>query len=231
MSEIKQNQNHESCISLVPIFNHLDQDSMAKISEKLSQKTFQSGEYLFQAAEKKDTLFIVHKGKVRLFQVSESGKEQLIRILGPGDFVGEQRLFNPGQAQNNFAQAMTKTEICLIHQKDFEEVLKEHPQISLEILAEMAKRLSQSENQTTSITTTSATNRLIFHLVELIEDPNNPTPIVTLSMSKKDIASYLGTTPETISRKFKELEDAGLIKQLSNQKIKILDVDELLLYE
>ncbi|NLC45376.1 MAG: winged helix-turn-helix domain-containing protein, partial [Clostridiales bacterium] len=52
--------------------------------------------------------------------------------------------------------------------------------------------------------------------------------IVELPMSKKDLASYLGTTPETISRKLNEFEEAGLIKRLSNKKIKVLDVDELL---
>jgi len=48
-------------------------------------------------------------------------------------------------------------------------------------------------------------------------------------MSKKDLASYLGTTPETISRKFNELEDKGLIKQLTHKQIKIIDLDGLLL--
>jgi len=49
-------------------------------------------------------------------------------------------------------------------------------------------------------------------------------------MEKKDIASYLGTTPETISRKFGELEDEGLIQHLSGKRIKIQDLDDLLLY-
>ncbi|SLC97793.1 Anaerobic aromatic degradation regulator [Mycobacteroides abscessus subsp. abscessus] len=56
------------------------------------------------------------------------------------------------------------------------------------------------------------------------------SPTITLPMAKKDIASYLGTTPETISRKFTELEDEGLIQQLPGKKIKIHDLDDLLLY-
>ena len=52
---------------------------------------------------------------------------------------------------------------------------------------------------------------------------------VTLPMSKKDLASYLGTTPETISRKLRSLEDEGYIKQKSGRKIEILDLDGLLL--
>ena len=60
-------------------------------------------------------------------------------------------------------------------------------------------------------------------------DHNSKSDVITLPMSKKDLASYLGTTPETISRKLLEFEDAGLIKQLSNKSIKIIDVDGLLL--
>ena len=48
-------------------------------------------------------------------------------------------------------------------------------------------------------------------------------------MSKKDLASYLGTTPETISRKMSDLEDAGYIKQKASKKIEIIDLDGLLL--
>jgi len=56
------------------------------------------------------------------------------------------------------------------------------------------------------------------------------SPVITLPMAKKDLASYLGTTPETISRKFTELEKQGLIEQLPKRKIKINDLDQLLLY-
>lgn len=48
-------------------------------------------------------------------------------------------------------------------------------------------------------------------------------------MARKDIAAYLGTTPETVSRKFKELEEAGLILQLPRREIEVLDLDALLM--
>jgi CRP/FNR family transcriptional regulator len=61
-----------------------------------------------------------------------------------------------------------------------------------------------------------------------MEDENGPMEI-TLPMSRKDLASYLGTTPETISRKLADLEQEGFIRQLTGRKIKILDLDCLLL--
>ena len=56
-------------------------------------------------------------------------------------------------------------------------------------------------------------------------------PVVKLTMPRKDLASYLGTTPETISRKFRELEEKAMIKQINTKTIKLLDIDSLLFYE
>ncbi|WP_373738270.1 Crp/Fnr family transcriptional regulator, partial [Jeotgalibaca porci] len=92
--------------------------------------------------------------------------------------------------------------------------------------AEFSNRLEQSERQTTIVATEKVEIRLAMFLVELLEEGSN---IATLPMTKKDLASFLGTTPETISRKLGSLEDRGLIKQISNKEIAIMDVDELLL--
>ena len=69
---------------------------------------------------------------------------------------------------------------------------------------------------------------MLHFLISLVDSKENE-PIIELKMAKKDLASYLGTTPETISRKFAELEAKGLIRQKSTRQIEILEVDELLL--
>ncbi|MCB6745848.1 Crp/Fnr family transcriptional regulator, partial [Anaerostipes hadrus] len=73
-------------------------------------------------------------------------------------------------------------------------------------------------------------SRIISFLASCVERSGADDTVIALPMSKKDLASYLGTTPETISRKFTNLEKQGLIEQLPNKKIKIPDLDGLLLY-
>lgn len=104
----------------------------------------------------------------------------------------------------------------------------EYPKISMEILKTMSSRLQESQKQTASVAIEQVANRIIYYLEDLanVEGKNEVT--VQLPMSRKDLASYLGTTPETISRKFKELEDQGLLNQLAKNKIHIPSVDELL---
>ncbi|WP_213386077.1 Crp/Fnr family transcriptional regulator [Enterococcus lactis] len=222
--------DHAACIRLVPIFNHLEDSAMNYIAEKAHTKRYQKGEFLFRSQEKEDTLYIINRGKIRIYRLADSGKEQLVRILNPGDFTGEWTLFNPDAVHEEYAEATRDTVVCMIQQKDVQDFLEQYPAISLKLLAEMSKRLESSERQTTQVAVESVITRLVLFLAENVEPEMGNSPTITLPMAKKDIASYLGTTPETISRKFGELEDEGLIQQLSGKRIKIQDLDDLLLY-
>jgi CRP/FNR family transcriptional regulator len=102
-----------------------------------------------------------------------------------------------------------------------------YPSISLKVLAEFSSRLEQSEKQATLFATEKVETRIALFLVECMDNEKQSMEVV-LPMNKKDMASYLGTTPETISRKLADLEEAGYIKQISNKKIKILNLDGLL---
>ena len=223
--------NHAHCVRLVPIFNHLPDTEMDKIGASARKRVLDKGEHLFRAGEKDDTLYIIHRGRVRMYQLTESGKEQLVRILNPGDFTGELAIFQPGQVHENYAEALQRTEVCLIHQNDLQQYLHEYPEIAIKILSEMSRRLKESEKQTAQVAVESVENRIISFLANLVDEDSGNSPVVTLPMTKKDLASYLGTTPETISRKFTRLERLGLIEQLPKRKIKIPDLDQLLLYD
>lgn len=225
---MKEVQTHAGCVRLVPIFNHLDEESMMKIATKVRHKDFKRGEYLYQAADEDDTVYIVHRGQVRIFHLSESGKEQLIRVLNPGDFTGEWTIFSAKAYHEHYAEATRNSAICAISQKDLLDLLREYPEISIKILSSMSERLQESERQTASVATEPVTNRIIYYLENLAGAETEDEVTVSLPMTRKDLSSYLGTTPETLSRRFKELEKNGVIKPLTKNKIHIPSVEELL---
>ncbi|MBM6614461.1 Crp/Fnr family transcriptional regulator [Desemzia sp. RIT804] len=221
--------SHKACIQLVPIFNHLEDEEMDDIMHTIQSISFEKGNVIYRAAEKSDTLYIVNKGRVRIYRLAESGKEQLVRILEPGDFTGEMALFSPENTKHeSYAEAMVNTKICMIKRSDLQEYLLKYPSISLKILNVLSQRLEQSEKQTTRFATEKVETRIALFLAECL-DPEKDTLEFTLPMTKKDLASYLGTTPETISRKLSELEEEKLIKQKPQKKIQILDLDRLLM--
>lgn len=217
--------NHKSCVSLVPIFNHLEKKQMDEIMATVQSVSIKKGEMIYSAGEESTSLYIVNRGMVKVYRLSESGKEILLRVLNPGDFTGEYALFNKS-THETYAEAMKDTQLCVIQRSDLQKFLIQYPTISIKILSEFANRLDQTEKQTTQFATEKVETRIAFFLAEFADGEENLE--FELPMNKKDIASYLGTTPETFSRKLTQLEERKLIELTSNKKIRVLDLDGLL---
>src|SRR5699024_10292324 len=116
--EEKQSCHHAQCVRLVPIFNHLEDAEMDMIAASARVLHLQKGEILFHAGERDDTLYIVNSGKVRMYRLSDSGKEQLVRILHPGDVKAEYTIFQQRNTHENNTEAIENTSIYQINQVD-----------------------------------------------------------------------------------------------------------------
>ncbi len=218
---------NDICVSMVPIFNHLDKEQMIEISKLIQTVRYKKGETVYRAGDDSNSLYIVREGRIRIYRLAESGKEQLIRILRSGDFAGAMALFNE-TIHESYAEAMEETYLCILKRSDLHSLLEKYPAISFKILAEFSRRLEQAEKQTTRFATEKVETRIAHFLAECI-DAKSLSQEFVLPMSKKDLASYLGTTPETISRKIYELEVLGYIKQKEHKRIEIVDREGLLL--
>ena len=216
----------DSCIHVVPIFNHLGEEQIAEIGGVIKSASYKKGELLYREGDTSDSLYIVRKGSIRIYRLSEAGKEQLLRILRTGDFTGELALFRES-IHEAYAEAMSDTDVCTISRSDLQDFLLKYPTIALRMLSELSNRLGTSEKQMARFATEKAETRLALFLAECLDGAQDAKDI-ELPMSKKDLSSYLGIAPETMSRKLAELEDAGLIRQKTGRRIEILDADGLL---
>ncbi|MBY7142044.1 Crp/Fnr family transcriptional regulator [Virgibacillus sp. NKC19-3] len=219
----KVNLSH-LCVSKVPFFNHLNDDEMLKIAGKSRHKDFKKGETIYHAGDPLEYLYIVHQGRVKIYQLFESGKEQLLRILEPGEFMGELALFTE-KTLDSYAEAMEASNICTIHRDDMQDLMQDYPTIAVKILEQFSNRLDNTEKLVGQLSAKDVEARMASYLLDLIDKSN--TDEIVLPMRKKDLASYLGTTQETISRKLSNLQTNGLIEQKGHRNIKILNKDAL----
>lgn len=210
------------CVSLVPLFMDLPGKDQLKINSLAIHRCYQKGETIFQPGDEK--LQIVARGSMKVYQLSASGREQLLRVAQPGDYEGEKQLFGL-ENDSFFGEAMENTEICSLGKADFNRVLLGNPQLSLKLLELSTQKLLATERQTQFLAMERVEERLASYLLDLAKVAGSDQ--VQLSMKMKDIAFYLGTTPETLSRKFKLLEKMGYLKRTGKQ-VKILDEDGLL---
>lgn len=211
------------CVSVVPIFNHLDYDFQKEIADLSITHEYSKHTTLFNAGDQSDRLFIIHSGKVKLYAIDESGKEHLHDVLKAGDYIGETSLFL-NDRHTQFAETIEDSSICVLSKEDVMSVLGKYPTVSMKIIEEFAKRLEKAQTQSETIANDNSDIRLMRYLLDMSEESQKGL-FARPSIAKKDIASHLGMSAETLSRTLKRLEQEKIIKRISNKEIQILDVD------
>lgn len=214
----ENNTSEKTCIERVPIFSSLDHKEMMEIARITTNKDFKKGETIYLAGDKGERLYVIHHGKVKISSISEAGKEQIIRILGDGDFMGELALFIHSPFKST-AEALEPTNVCVIDGSKLNHIIESTPSISVKIIQELSKRLQNAENLIESIGLHDVEQRVADTLLRLATDKNE----IELSISKKDLSAHIGISQETLSRKLSLFQEMGLIKQTGHRKIVILD--------
>lgn len=210
------------CVQLVPLFNHLEEADQWKINDLVQHQVYDKGSQII-TPDDDPRLVIVARGNMKVYQLSSSGREQLLRVVEPGQYEGENLLFG-AHNENLFGEALQKTEVCVLRQADFQGLLMKYPQISLKLLEINAEKTTGVEQQTQFLLMEKVEERLGKYLLDLVKAAGKPE--VQIPMKMKELAAYLGTTPETLSRKLKLLQEEGYIQRKGTQ-VTVLDGEGL----
>ncbi|TFD45931.1 Crp/Fnr family transcriptional regulator [Cryobacterium frigoriphilum] len=200
----------ETCVSRVPVFAGLSERDQQRVAGVARPTRLHKGEAAYAAADDVAQLMVVHTGRLKVFRVSADGAQQLIRVLGPGDFTGETSVFT-GQRPDDYATALDDCQLCVFHHDDLEALMRTHPEIGLRLLATVSTRLADTEQRLNALTSRGVEGRLVDYLLALPSTRQGGVATVTLPLAKKDVASLLDTTPESFSRALKSLAGQGLI--------------------
>jgi CRP/FNR family transcriptional regulator len=211
-------------IPTIPLFHGLPNDQIAAIKQIAIEKQLNKGEIIFSEGEEAKGLFVVAQGRVKVFKVSSEGKEQILHIFGRGQPFGEVPVF-AGQRFPANAQAIEKTRVLFFPRVAIVNLIAANPSLALNMLAVMSKKLRQFAVQIENLSLKEMPARLASYLVHLAEEQAEDN-IVRLKISKGQLASILGTIPETLSRIFAKLSGQDLIR-VEGKKITILDRDAL----
>ncbi|MCC4448122.1 Crp/Fnr family transcriptional regulator [Limosilactobacillus reuteri] len=194
----------------VPLFTDLSNEGKKYLESLLHYKTFDKGDLIF-SPDSQDELIIVVLGQMKVYKLNKDGKEHIIRIIGAGDYGGENYLFDL-QNTTVYGIALTKTEVCILYKADFHKLLKIDHQVGQNLLKLNAKKSVELERQAQLLSFYRVDVRLVAYLEDLY-NINEEENSITLPMSLKDLASYLGTSAESLSRYFKEFETKGWIER------------------
>lgn len=222
MSEHSCQNAAEPCTRKVPIFASLSDGELSRISAMIRHKKVGKGQALVIEEQPTDTLYIIQQGQVKLSKMTPQGKEQILHVLTTGEFFGELNIFNSEELSNFSAYALTDTSICMLTKNDMEQLIAENPDITIKLLKTVSKRLAHTENLAQSLATKDPEIRIAYMILELSDKYGKPRSSgihVKLPLSREELASYVGVTRETISRKFAIFEDLGLIELVGNKQL------------
>lgn len=207
-----------TCIDRVPIFHSLNQEERQEVAQITRQMSVDKGELIYAMGDEVHSLFVIHSGLVKIYRLSDTGKEQVLRVMEPGDFLGELALFSPSPMQH-YAEALEPCTMCMIDAAPLRELMAKYPSIAFKLLEELTRRLEKTEQLLEEISLHSVERRLAQALLDLSGEDSE----IELTMSKRDLASQMGMTSETLSRKLSAFEAQGWIEQIGQRRIKIKD--------
>ena len=207
-------------ISQTPIFQNLPEEDLKKIRRIAKDKFFNNGQTVFSEGDEGNGFYVVAAGKVKIYKVSLEGKEQILHIYGPGNPFGEVPVFSGEQFPAN-AQTLLKSHLLFFPRTAFIELIAKNPSLCLNMLAVLSMRLRQFTLQVENLSLKEVPGRLASYLLYLSQEQDETT-VVSLPISKGQLASLLGTIPETLSRILTKMSNNGLI-EVSGGKITLLD--------
>ncbi len=212
--------NKRVCIESNILFQGLSSEMLSQIEGIARMKRVERGEMIFFDGDACDGFYIVVTGKVKIFKTSLHGKEQILHIFGEGQPFGEVPVFH-GKPFPASAQALAAGQVLFFSRKDFIALLTNNPSIALAMLAVLSIRLRKFTTQIENLSLKEVPERLAAYLLVLSEEQGH-SDNVELEISKGQLASLLGTTPETLSRIFHKMTDEGLIA-VAGKQITLLD--------
>jgi CRP-like cAMP-binding protein len=209
------------------LFNSFSEREIELLSPSLSQRKVRRGEQIFSEGLEATAFFAVISGKVKVYKLSPDGKEHILHIHGPGDLVAEAAIFD-SMAYPASCSAMENSSLVRISRDAFIKLLKRHPELSMKMMSAYSKRLRQFVSKIEELSMRDIRSRLAGYLIRNSKTEKGATSC-RLKYSKKELASLLGTIPETLSRALSFLKHEGLITE-EDKSIVIPDPGKLRIF-
>ncbi len=204
--------------------------SSAQVSDMSSEKNcsiFKKGQIIFNEGNKPGGMYCINKGKIKLYQTGEEGKEQILRLAKEGDILGYRSLIS-GDVYSASASVMEDATVCFIPKSTFFNFLQTNSELSSAMMQLLSHDLKDAENRLTGLAQKPVRERMAEALLMLKEFyGSDKDGLINAAVSREDIANIVGTATETTIRILSDFKSEKLI-ELVGKKIKIINLPGLL---
>jgi len=206
-------------IETIPLFQGLPQNQLEDLAAIVHDQVFSRGEIIFSDGDQGLGFYVAAEGRVKIFKLSFEGKEQILHLFGPGEPFGEVAVF-AGAHYPAYAEAMEKTRVLFFPRQALLDLIARNPTLALNMLGMLSMRLRRFTNLIEDLSLKEVPGRLAAYFLYL-SAKNGGVSEFELDITKGQLASLLGTIPETLSRILGKMIKQELIAA-DGPRIKIL---------
>ncbi len=192
-------------------FAGLSEDHLEEVSKIAIDRYFDKGEIIFFDGDEGVGFYLIVEGNVNVYKVSSNGKEQILHIVKKGETIGAVPVFS-GESFPANAQAISKSHLLFFPREKFVNLITNNPLLTMNILAVLSMRLREFTIQIENLSLKEIPGRIAAYLLELSEEQGD-RDIVKLNVSKLQLASILGTGPESLSRTLGNMKSRKFIEE------------------
>lgn len=207
-------------LSRIQLFQDLEIEELEKIEDDTPIHIMKKGTIITSPNEEQNCLYLIKSGKVRLYRISEEGKEFTVDMLNIGHIFGETGVFTTGY-EGIYAEVWEDALICKLNKQQFEKIIHMRPDIALRFIEIISNRLKEMEELLEQMAYGSVRKRLLFLLYKLsrkfgqqVENNTNWLEL-EISITHQELATMMGSIRETVTNVLNALKKEGIVRKTS----------------
>jgi CRP/FNR family transcriptional regulator len=213
----------EDALRQCTLFEGIPEQHLTALRGIATKRRLPKNGALFGEGDRAEGFYLILSGRVKVFKISPDGKEHILHIFGPGEPVGEVPVFS-GKEFPAFAETLQKSDLLYFPRSRFLDLAASQPQILMNMLGTLSMRLRKFTQKIEQLSLKEVASRLSEVLLEMAGEASlgEEGEAVELRFTKGQLASQLGTTPETLSRTFQKMTRLGLIR-VDKKRVELLN--------
>jgi CRP/FNR family cyclic AMP-dependent transcriptional regulator len=208
-------------IRRVPLFSMMTTEQAQTVADGVVKRRYRRGEIIVEQGRKSDALFILLSGRARVVTSDSRGREVILAVFEPGDYLGEMSLID-NEPHSATVRAEVQTDVLVLGRSEFAACLPDASSLSYSILRGLVARLRNADRQIESLALLDVYGRVARALLDMAQDEEG-VRVIRSKVSRQDLAKVVGASREMVSRVMKDLEERGLIETQDNGWVKLTE--------
>ncbi len=197
----------------IPLFRRVSEGDLEELATHLIERRFPKNATVVEEGLPGDYMYVIREGRVKVTKASEDGREKIMNFLERGAFFGDMALLG-NEMRSASVKTLEESLLLALSRRDFIDLLRQSPDLSLAVIEELANRLRETNEQARSLSFQGVEERTRSLLERIARpDPRAQGVRMTPVLTHQQIADMVGTSRETVTRAIKQLKESGWLSQ------------------